>query len=109
MRHFIILLIILSSLSCNKKVENTSTALKTTSVKDSKTVEGIVKSIEYGKDGFVAKILTAENEIYFVLISHVNLKDPKSYKTTNIDQKLKVSGEFWKMGEDNQITVREIL
>jgi hypothetical protein len=75
---------------------------------DVRTVEGKVIDTNHGKDGYTAKIETAENEIYAVTISHSNLKDPKQYKEAKAGEMLKVTGDFWKMGEENQITVRVI-
>jgi len=73
-----------------------------------KTVEGIVLSTNQGKDGYTARLETADKEIYAVTISHSNLKDHTQYKSVKIGEKLKVTGEFWKMQDENQITVREI-
>jgi len=75
---------------------------------DTRTVEGTVLETNHGKDGYTAKIETAEKEIYFVTISHSNLKDPKQYKDLTEGNKLKATGDFWKLGDDNQITAREV-
>ncbi|RRJ88878.1 hypothetical protein [Flavobacterium macacae] len=71
------------------------------------TVEGEVKEINQGKDGYTA-ILTTEGGIYYVTISIPNLKDPKQYRVVKIGETIKVSGDSWKMEEDNYITVREL-
>jgi len=72
------------------------------------SVEGQVKEINKGKDGYTA-ILTTENGIYFATISIPNLKDPKQYRAVEIGETVKVKGDSWKMEEDNYITVRELL
>lgn len=71
------------------------------------TVEGEVKEINQGKDGYTA-ILTTEGGIYYVTISIPNLNDPKQYRAVKIGEMIKVSGDSWKMEEDNYITVREL-
>jgi hypothetical protein len=75
---------------------------------DIRSVEGKVIDTNHGKDGYTAKIETSGKEIYAVTISHSNLKDPKQYKEVKAGETLKVTGDFWKMGEENQITVRVI-
>ena len=70
-------------------------------------VEGEVKEINQGKDGYTA-ILTTEAGIYFATISIPNLKDPKQYRAVKIGETIKVKGDSWKMEEDNYITVREL-
>lgn len=72
------------------------------------SVEGKVQEINKGKDGYTA-ILTTENGIYFATISIPNLKDPKQYRAVKIGETIKVSGDSWKMEDDNYITVRELL
>ncbi|MBD3582910.1 hypothetical protein [Flavobacterium selenitireducens] len=74
---------------------------------EERSVQGSVKEINRGKDGYTAKIETASNEIYFVTVSHSNLKDHTQYKDAKIGDNLSVTGDFWKNGEgQNQITVR---
>lgn len=73
------------------------------------TVEGKVKGVTQGKDGYTAEIQTSGGEPYFLTISIPNLKDPKQYKTLKTGDAIKVSGESWKLEMDNYITVREIL
>jgi|SRR6218665_114840 len=75
---------------------------------ETKVVEGTVQEIQNGKDGYTAKIETADKTIYYVTVSHSNLKDHTQYKSVNPGEKLKVSGESWKAEENNHITVREI-
>ena len=107
---------------CNQRKpdETTETEVKTEQVtipaaKDSitetnaaKTVEGTVREIINGKDGYTAKIETADKEVYFVTISHSNLTDHTQYKTVKIGESLKVTGDSWATEGKNQITVRAI-
>lgn len=107
--------------SCEKKIEvkteikdnqevvanDTIVATETPAV-ETKTVEGKVVEITPGKDGYTAKLETAEKEHYFVTISHSNLTNHEQYKSVNVGETLKVTGDFWKMEDQNQITVRVI-
>ncbi len=60
------------------------------------TVNGIIHSIENGKDGYMATIETNEGQIYVVTISIVNLqKSGNEFKRYEVRNKIEVSGEFW--------------
>ncbi len=72
------------------------------------SVGGIVTDINMGKDGYTATIETSEKEIYHVTISRANLKDAAQYKQVEKGAMLNVSGDFWKMDNQNQVTVRTI-
>lgn len=73
-----------------------------------KTFEGKVLETNHGKDGYTAKIQTADSKVIFVTISHSNLKDAKQYRDAKIGEPVKVTGEYWKMGEEGHLTVREL-
>jgi hypothetical protein len=70
-------------------------------------ISGEVKEINYGKDGYTARI-NAGGALYFVTISHANLKDPAQYKSTTVGAMLTVKGDIWKMGDETHVTVREL-
>jgi hypothetical protein len=72
------------------------------------TVTGKVTEIKNGKDGYTAKLETEGKKVYFVTISHSNLKDPSQYRTVAIGETVSVEGESWKMGNEEQVTVRAI-
>ncbi len=72
------------------------------------TIEGIVKYINYGKDGYTASIETNDNEIYYATISRANLKDAGQYRDLNTSEIVRLSGERWQLDGKNQLTVREI-
>lgn len=76
---------------------------------ENKTIEGIVTATAHGKDGYTATIETKTDGIFQATISRANLKDPKQYRDFNANEIVKLSGDSWKMGDDNQLTVREIL
>lgn len=115
------LTVVIALSSCNKKVEVKTEAVDNQEVVaadsittpetpevETKTVEGKVLEITNGKDGYTAKLETAEKEHYYVTISHSNLTDHEQYKSVKVGETLKVTGDFWKMEDKNQITVRVI-
>ena len=71
-------------------------------------VQGKVGEINKGKDGYTAILTTDDGKIYYATISIPNLKDPKQYRSVQIGETIKVKGDFWKMEDDNYITVREL-
>lgn len=78
-------------------------------MKDKNTVSGKVVSIEFGKDGYTAKINTDKNEIYFALISIVNVGGPQNYKQLKEGEEVLLNGEIWKTDTENHIKVKEIV
>jgi RecG-like helicase len=72
-------------------------------------ITGIVQSVEKGKDGYTAKIKTAQGTIYFAVISIPNLGSTEKYREFKMGENVTLFGEIWKMGDDNRITVRKIL
>jgi hypothetical protein len=78
-------------------------------MKDKKTVSGKVVSVEFGKDGYTAKVNTDKDEIYFATISIVNVGGPQNYKLLKEGQEVKVKGEIWKTETENHIKVKEIV
>jgi hypothetical protein len=78
-------------------------------MKDKNTVSGKVVSIEFGKDGYTAKINTDKNEIYFALISIVNVGGPQNYKQLKVGEEVSLKGEIWKTDAENHIKVKEIV
>jgi hypothetical protein len=72
-------------------------------------VSGKVESIESGKDGYTAKITTDKKEVYFAVISIVNVGGPQNYKQLKIGDVVSVKGEKWKTEDENHIKVTEIV
>ena len=78
-------------------------------MKDKNTVSGKVESVEFGKDGYTAKISTDKNEIYFAVISIVNVGGPQNYKQLKEGEEVSLKGEIWKTETENHIKVKEIV
>ena len=79
------------------------------SMKDKNTISGKVQSIEFGKDGYTAKINTAKNEVYFATISIVNVGGPENYKKLKEGDEVSLKGEIWKTDTEKHIKVKEIV
>jgi hypothetical protein len=79
------------------------------SVKHKNTISGKVISVEFGKDGYTAKINTDKNEVYFAVISIVNVGGPQNYKQLKEGEKVSLKGEIWKTDAENHMKVKEII
>lgn len=89
--------------------DSTITAFEVKPATDSSgVVKGKVEAIQRGKDGYTAKLVTAGNKIFFVTISHANLKDHTQYRTVAVGDTLSVKGDTLTIGNEAHITVREI-
>lgn len=84
-------------------------AISCVSMKDKNTISGKVQSIEFGKDGYTAKINTAKNEVYFATISIVNVGGPENYKKLKEGDEVSLKGEIWKTDTEKHIKVKEIV
>ncbi|REH00063.1 hypothetical protein [Flavobacterium aquicola] len=78
-------------------------------MKDKNTVSGKVVTVEFGKDGYTAKINTDKNEVYLALISIVNVGGPQNYKQLKEGDEVSLKGEIWKTETENHIKVKEIV
>ena len=108
------LVIILSAIflleSCNSATNNpeTTTQQENETMKN-ELITGKVQEVQQGKDGYTAKIITADSLVYFATISHANLRDNAAqYRSVTIGETITVAGDIWKMEEETHITVREL-
>lgn len=84
-------------------------AISCACMKDKNTISGKVESIERGKDGYTAKISTDKNEVYFAVISIVNVGGPQNYKQLKVGEEVSLKGEIWKTDTEKHIKVKEIV
>ncbi len=70
------------------------------------TVKGVVKDINRGKDGYTAKIETADGQLISATVSRSNLYDAKQYRDLAVGETVKVTGNTWLLDGVNQMTVR---
>jgi hypothetical protein len=78
-------------------------------MKYNNTISGKVESIEFGKDGYTAKIKSDKNEIYYATISIVNVGGPKNYKKLKEGEEVSLKGDIWKTNTEKHIKVKEII
>lgn len=78
-------------------------------IKDKNTISGKVVGVEFGKDGYTAKINTDKNEVYYATVSIVNVGGPQNYKQLKEGEEVAVKGEIWKTETENHIKVKEIV
>ena len=78
-------------------------------MKDNDIISGKVESIEFGKDGYTAKIKTDKNQIYYATVSIVNLGGFKNYKKLQEGDVVSLKGTIWKVDKEEHIKVKEIL
>lgn len=76
--------------------------------KDIVTVTGKVEEIVNGKDGYTAKITSAD-ETYFITASIPNSTDPKNYRRVSVGETVTIKGELWMQEEEKHVVVREFL
>ncbi|MBF7091224.1 hypothetical protein IUY40_06705 [Flavobacterium sp. ALJ2] len=78
-------------------------------MKDNNTISGKIESIEFGKDGYTAKVKTEKNEIYYAIISIVNMGGPENYKKLKEGDEVSLKGDIWKTNTEKHIKVKEII
>jgi hypothetical protein len=72
-------------------------------------ISGKVTEVRLGKDGYTAKLITEDKQVYFATISRANLKENASqYRTIKPGEKIRVKGDTFSIGEETHVTVREL-
>ena len=99
-------LLILSCNQINENKEEVKTRVNSDNSYQTKTIQGKVCKIQNGKDGYRAKIKTENNELYFVTISSINLKDSNDFKYVQIGESITITGDYWITENEKQITAR---
>lgn len=120
--------------SCNKKTEETTepavqevadsitvaepiadsvakpASLPGTEYKDNDVIEvtGKVTEIVQGKDGYMAKLTTADEKKYTATISIPNLDNPKQFRAVKIGDNITVKGIVSNLESDVLIRVKEL-
>lgn len=96
--------------SCSKKTggptgENAQSAVPV----GDKYLSGEVLEVQPGKDGYTAKLVTPDKQVYFATISRANLKENTAqYRAVAVGETIRVKGDVWKMGNESHVTVREL-
>lgn len=104
------------SYSCSNQKDNNPNSNETTQnvVADEGNTEtivinGTVKEIVFGKDGYTAQVATEKEGIYAALVSIVNVGGPANYKQCNIGDNVSFKGVPSTLGDAKQLMVKEIL
>lgn len=71
-------------------------------------VTGEVTEINQGKDGYTAKLKTADGKAYAATISIPNLDNPKQYRASKVGDKITVKGIVTNLESDVLIRVKEL-
>lgn len=92
------------------KADSTATPVTTQEHKDDDVIEvtGEVTEINQGKDGYTAKLKTADGKAYAATISIPNLDNPKQYRASKVGDKITVKGIVTNLESDVLIRVKEL-
>lgn len=92
------------------KGDSTAVSVTTQEHKDDDVIEvtGEVTEINQGKDGYTAKLKTADGKAYAATISIPNLDNPKQYRASKVGDKITVKGVVTNLESDVLIRVKEL-
>ena len=88
--------------------ENTGTEASTETAEPI-TINGTVRAVTPGKDGYTAEVQTDATGTYSALVSIVNLGGREHYKTCDIGDKVSFKGEASMLADAQQLKVTEII
>jgi hypothetical protein len=72
-------------------------------------ISGKVTEVQPGKDGYTARLVTDEGQVYFATISRANLRENAAqYRSVVIGDTLQLKGDVWQSGAETHVTVREL-
>src|SRR5690606_37573888 len=74
------------------------------------TISGVISEITQEKDGQTIKLTNNKGVNYTAVVSISNLKENASqYRKFEVGESVSFKGEFFKLGEENRMVVREVL
>lgn len=76
---------------------------------ESIVVNGMVKAIEFGKDGYTAEVQTEKEGNYAALVSIVNVGGQEHYKSCEVGDHVILKGVPAQLGDVKQLMVKEII
>jgi hypothetical protein len=102
--------------SCSNNKDNNSkedattqdAAMKAKSV-DTIVVNGTIKAVTFGKDGYTAEVQTDTEGVYAALVSIVNVGGREKYKPCDVGNKVSFKGTPSTLGDAKQLKVTEII
>ena len=111
-----LLLVMNSVFSCTDNNNNipktdasTPTVVMNETSADTITINGTIKTMTFGKDGYTADVQTESEGIYAALVSIVNVGGRENYKQCNIGDKVSFKGVPSVLGDVKQLMVKEII
>jgi hypothetical protein len=112
----LLLLVLNLTFSCSNNKNNTpkedattQTAANKAKSVDTIIVNGNVKAITFGKDGYTAEVQTETEGVYAALVSIINVGGRENYKSCDIGDKVSFKGLPSKLGDVKQLMVKEII
>ena len=112
----LLLLVMNLTFSCadkNNNMPKTDAMTKNVAMNEKNTdtilINGIVKTITFGKDGYSADVQTDTQGIYAALVSIVNVGGPENYKPCDVGDKVTFKGVPSVLGDVKQLQVKEII
>lgn len=75
----------------------------------STTIQGLVQTIQYGKDGYTSNVETKEDGVYAALVSIVNVGGPENYQQVNIGDRVTLEGKSSILNGEKQLKVEKII
>ena len=98
----------LLSVGCTENSNKTPVdqGLKTSAKEQLIKVSGKVIDINFGTDGYTAKVLTSSGDVYFATLSIPNM-GPEQFKQFAIGDLVTIEGQLWLLGQDKQVLVRK--
>ncbi|MBL7784982.1 MAG: hypothetical protein JNM36_03695 [Chitinophagales bacterium] len=90
----------------NETAQNVANTEKTA---ETIVINGTVKEIAFGKDGYTAQVATEEQGTYDALVSIVNVGGRENYQQCNVGDKVSFKGIPSNLGDAKLLTVKEIL
>ncbi len=97
------------ALSCSGQKSNNQNAETTSQNAETLTINGIVRDVAFGKDGYTAEVQTETSEVYAALVSIVNVGGREKYQACNVGDRVSLKGIPSVLGETKQLKVTEIV
>jgi hypothetical protein len=104
-----LLLTICLALSCSENTGNDTGTEASVQESEAITINGTVRAINFGKDGYTADVLTDAAGTYAALVSIVNLGGRENYKPCDLGDKVSFKGIPSLLGDAQQLKVTEII
>jgi hypothetical protein len=108
-----LLLIMNLTFSCSDNKNNIPktdvTSDNTTKSAESIIINGTVKAVSFGKDGYTADVQTDAEGVYAALVSIVNMGGRENYKSCDVGNKVSFKGVPSVLGDVKQLKVTDII